>query len=219
MGGKRRSGSVCFSAAGARESPRPRVSARRARVARPRGARVAYGASGVSVRRLRLGLDGVGAPRCAAHSDPEGPVRNVAPGARRTRRSGRGPDAPRTAPGRAPDQPRTRPDARRTRRTAPDFAGRKSQDVRRTRPGRSRAPPDAAGRGRTPSAGRGPDRAGPAPDAGAKIPDAPDAPDAPGRAGRRRTLPDAPGRGSRTRRTRPPDAAPGREPDAPRTPG
>ena len=152
-------------------------------------------------------------------SRPARPPRNLAPGVLRTRRSGRGPDAPRTAPGRAPDQPRTRPDARRTRRTAPDFAGRKSQDVRRTRPGRSRAPPDAAGRGRTPSAGRGPDRAGPAPDAGAKIPDAPDAPDAPGRAGRRRTLPDAPGRGSRTRRTRPPDAAPGREPDAPRTPG
>ena len=66
----RRSGSVCFSAAGARESPRPRVSARRARVARPRDARVAHGGAATDrvaalaprFRRRRSSL-------CAAHSE------------------------------------------------------------------------------------------------------------------------------------------------------
>ena len=86
----------------------------------------------------------------------EGPVRNLAPGVRRTRRSGRGPDVPRTGPGRGRTSPRRAPDAAGRRRTqvevppdgrrtgagrAPDAAGRKLKF-----PGRRRTPPDAAGR-------------------------------------------------------------------------
>jgi hypothetical protein len=83
----------------------------------------------------------------------EGPVRNLAPGVRRTRRSGRGPDVPRTGPGRGRTSPRRAPDAAGRRRTQVEVP----PDGRRTGAGRA---PDAAGRRRTPAPDASPDAAG-----------------------------------------------------------